>query len=72
MNLKIHCGNVTGDRSAQVDACCLMERSRCADGLIDGTLGPLDAPDWLNKGRMVTVTDEDGIQVQFQQHTLRG
>ena len=70
MNLNIHHGNVTGDQFARVDVACLMERSRCSDGLLDGLFGPLDAPEWINKGRMVNV-NSNGVDVQFQQFTLR-
>lgn len=71
MNFVHHHGSATGDQSAQVEAACSMELSRCSDSFLDGSLGPIDAPEWVNVGRMVNVTRRDGNDVQFQQQTHR-
>lgn len=72
MNYILHHGTVTGDASAQIRAFCNMDDGYGGE-LNDGCLATLDAADWLNTGRMVTVYSEDlGTQIQFQQHCLRG
>lgn len=62
---KHHDGAVTGDEFARVMAYCAMHDSRKDDDSFR-SMAPLDAPDWVNTGRMVKVDD-----VQFQAHTLR-
>ena len=70
MNYQHHNGNVTGDLYAQVVASCNMSLDRGAEPLCCGAIGTLDAPPWINSGRMVNV-DSDGRDVQFQQYHPR-
>lgn len=73
MNYRYMGGTVTGDAFNQVNTFCGLTDDRYNGDLIIGAIAPLDAPAWLNTGRMVCVkSDSDGRDVQFQQHCLRG
>lgn len=70
-NLKIHSGTVTGDATSRFSTAHNMGGGRWLDVFNDGTIGALDAPAWLNTGRMVGAIDSNGLDVQFQQQDLR-